>query len=72
MVLAAEDVKKMSFEERLRSIEVLKLSLLPEDEEDTPAWHGEILAERLAKARAGKAQFITLEEAKARWSKRRK
>ena len=37
-----------------------------EDEIPSPDWHGEVLAERLAKVEAGEGKFLTLPELKAR------
>ena len=70
MMLAVEDVKKMSFEERLRSIELLKTSLLPDEEFETPAWHEEVLAERRKRIEAGEEKFYTLAEVRERRAKR--
>ena len=37
-----------------------------EQEVKSPSWHGEIIAERIAKVEEGKATFVTLEELQAR------
>ena len=72
MTLLVEDIKKMTVEERLRSIEMLKISLSPtDDEDDTPEWHKEILAERMARINAGEEKFYTLAEVRAEIAQRR-
>jgi hypothetical protein len=35
----------------------------------TPDWHGEVLADRLAKIERGEGEFLTLAEVKARLQK---
>jgi hypothetical protein len=37
-----------------------------EDKPPSPAWHGEVLSERLAKVEAGDGKFLTIPELKAR------
>jgi putative addiction module component (TIGR02574 family) len=60
-----ENVSRLSKSERLQMMEVLWHSLR-DDEPQSPAWHGEIIAARLAKEEAGKAEFLTLTELKER------
>lgn len=53
------ELSRMTIEEKLREMEALwdDLSRLHESL-PSPAWHGEILAERLAKVEAGEARFV--------------
>jgi len=66
-VISADDVERMDLEERLRAMELLwdSLSRTPAAV-PSPDWHGEIVAERLAKVERGEGNFLTLAEAKAR------
>lgn len=69
MIRAAE-IAQMSLEERLQAMELLwdSLSLTP-DVVPSPAWHGEILASRLAKIERGEGEFLGLRELKERLQK---
>jgi hypothetical protein len=60
----------MSVAERVRAMELLWRSLthVP-DKVKSPAWHGNVLAQRLAKVEAGKGQFLTLPQLKHRLAK---
>lgn len=61
------DIAHMTVAERLQAMEVIWGSFLKSPEnESTPAWHGQVLSERLAKADAGEGKFLTLEELKVR------
>ena len=60
-----EKVVALSSSERLQMMEILWNSIR-KDEPPSPAWHGEILAARRAKADAGEAEFITVPELKKR------
>ena len=66
MIQVAE-IERMTVDERLRTMELLWTSLTrtPEDVA-SPDWHGEVLADRLAKIERGEGEFLTLAEAKAR------
>lgn len=59
----------LSEEERQVLIFRLQKSLRSTDEEP-PAWHGEILAERLALIESGEGKFYSLEEVKERMANR--
>ncbi len=62
-----EEVSRLNKAERLQALEVLWDAIRQEqDEPESPAWHGEVLAARLAKAEVGEAEFLTMEELKAR------
>jgi putative addiction module component (TIGR02574 family) len=71
-VIAAADIKKMTLAERLKAMELLweSISASP-DKLPSPAWHGEVLKERLAKVKAGKGSFLTIQQLKARLAKKR-
>ncbi|HEX4086258.1 MAG TPA: addiction module protein [Chthoniobacteraceae bacterium] len=63
-----ETVARLDREERLQMLEALS-EAMQKDEPDSPAWHGDILAERLAKVESGNATFFTLEELKKRFGR---
>lgn len=57
----------MSVPERLRVMEQLWEALRQnEGELASPAWHGEVLSDRKARATQGEARFLTLDQLKAR------
>lgn len=58
-------LESMTVAEKLNLMERLwtDLSHRPEDV-PTPEWHGDVLAERIAEVREGRAQFIDWETAK--------
>ena len=60
------EVKKMSLEERLQAMEMLWDSLVGETEIESPGWHQDILNEREKKIKNGEAEFISLEELRAK------
>ncbi len=64
------DIESMSPQERLDAMELLwqSLSASPGNIE-SPPWHGEVLASRLARAEAGQSRFLSLQEAEARLRK---
>jgi putative addiction module component (TIGR02574 family) len=71
-VIVASDIKTMSLAERLRAMELLWQSISAEPEKlASPAWHGKVLASRLAKVDAGKGTFLTVRQLKARLAKKR-
>ena len=60
------DIKKMSIPERLKAMEAIWDSFSHENMEmESPDWHEEILRERKAKVRDGKAGFISLADLKS-------
>ena len=62
-----EEVSRLSKAERLQAMEWLWASLSKKpDEIESPEWHGEVLAARKAKADAGEAQFLSVEQLKER------
>ncbi|VAX35902.1 hypothetical protein MNBD_UNCLBAC01-1115 [hydrothermal vent metagenome] len=61
------EIKKMSIVERLQTMEDLWNVLCHEEKGvDSPEWHREILEKRNEMMKSGKAEFITLEQLKAR------
>jgi Putative addiction module component len=61
------EIKKMSTAERLQTMEMLWESLLDDETGlPSPEWHGEILAERKRKIEENQAEFVSLDEVKAR------
>jgi len=71
-VIAASDIKKMTLGERLQAMELLweSISAYP-GKVASPEWHGEELNRRLAKVKAGKGTFLTVQQLKARLAKNR-
>jgi putative addiction module component (TIGR02574 family) len=62
-----EEVSRLSKAERLQAMEWLWASLSKEQQDlESPEWHGEVLAARKAKADAGEAQFLSVEQLKER------
>jgi putative addiction module component (TIGR02574 family) len=69
MIQPAE-IERMTVDERLQTMELLWTSLARTPEAvPSPSWHGEVLAERLAKIERGEGEFLTLPEVKARLHK---
>jgi putative addiction module component (TIGR02574 family) len=66
-VIDAAEIDKMSIEERLQAMELLWASIASSPEEPaSPAWHGEVLRDRLDKVARGEGVFLTLEQLKER------
>ncbi len=64
---ATLDLKQMSRPEKVRLMEEIWQDLSADEHElESPSWHGEIIAERIAKVEEGKATFLTLGELQAR------
>jgi hypothetical protein len=69
-MIQATDIEQMGLEERFQTMELLWASLTRTPEAvPSPDWHGEVLAERLAKIERGEGRFLTLAEVKARLQK---
>jgi hypothetical protein len=67
-MIQTADIERMSLEERLQTMELLWTSLTrTPDAVASPAWHGQVLAERLAKIERGEGEFLTLGQVKARF-----
>ena len=70
-MLAAEDVSRMTMEERVEAMELLWESISREgDSLASPAWHQSVLAERSRLADADDAEWLGLDELQARLLKR--
>jgi hypothetical protein len=66
MIQAAE-IEQMSLEERLQTMELLRVSLArTPDAVPSPDWHGEVLAARLARIERGEGEFLTIPQVKER------
>ena len=66
-MLGESEIKSMSPTQRLQTMELLWKSFSgSEHEVQSPDWHGEVLAGRLAKVEAGDGKFLTIPELKAR------
>ena len=64
---ATFDLKQMSRPEKVRLMEEIWQDLSADEQEvESPSWHCEIIAERIAKVEEGTATFLSLEELKAR------
>ena len=69
-MIQAADIERMSIAERLQTVELLWDSLAQTPEAvPSPAWHGEVIAARLAKIERGEGKFLTLAELKERLQK---
>jgi hypothetical protein len=71
-VIVASDIEKMTLAQRLQAMELLweSISFSPEKVK-SPAWHGRVLAARRVKIDAGKGNFLTIKQLKARLAKNR-
>lgn len=66
-MFAASDIEHMSVSERFQAMEVIWSSFLKSPEKvPSPAWHGDVLSQRLAEVEAGQGKFLTLEQLKER------
>jgi hypothetical protein len=64
---ATLDLKQMSRPEKVRLMEEIWQDLSADEQEvESPSWHGEIIAARMAKVAQGNATFLTLAELEAR------
>lgn len=69
-MIGAAEIEKMSLEQKLEAMELLwKFISEKPDEVPSPAWHEEIVTERLAKIDQGEAKFFSIEEARERLGK---
>lgn len=67
-MIAENEINQMSVTERLQTIEALWKSIpLGKSSIASPDWHGEVLANRKAKVRAGKGEFLSLESLRERF-----
>ena len=59
------EIRSMSHGEKVRVMELLWDELCHEEEEpESPAWHGSILAERQNEIQSGQAKFLSIDEVK--------
>ena len=69
-MIQATDIERMSLEERLQTMELLWASLVrTPDAVPSPAWHEEVVSERLAKVERGEGEFLTIPQLKRRLQK---
>ncbi len=69
-MIQAADIEQMGLEERLHTMELLWASLARTPEAvPSPDWHGEVIADRLAKIERGEGEFLTLAQVKERLQK---
>jgi putative addiction module component (TIGR02574 family) len=69
-MIQAADIERMSIAERLQTVELLWDSLAQTPEAvPSPAWHGDVIAARLAKIERGEGEFLTLAELRERLQK---
>ncbi len=66
-----DDIERMSFAQRMQAMELLWHSMSREPARlKSPAWHKQVLSQRLAKVEAGEGNFLTLAQLKQRLAKR--
>ena len=69
-MIETAEIERMSFTERLKTMELLWRSMAAQPGKlESPAWHKKVLEKRLAKIKAGKAEFLTLSRLKKRLAK---
>jgi len=70
-MIQAADIEQMSLEEQLQAMELLwsSLSRTP-NAVPSPDWHGDILAERMAKIERGEGKFLSIPQLKDRLQSR--
>lgn len=69
-MIQAADIEQMSLEEQLQAMELLwaSLSRAP-NSVPSPDWHGDVLAERMAKIERGEGKFLSIPQLKERLQK---
>ena len=69
-MIQAADIEQMSLEEQLQAMELLwsSLSRTP-NAVPSPDWHGDILAERMAKIERGEGEFLSIPQLRERLQK---
>lgn len=69
-MIQAADIEQMSLQEQLQAMELLWTSLSRRPNAvPSPDWHGDILAERLAKIEHGEGEFLSISQLKERLQK---
>lgn len=67
-LMRISEIRKMSVQERLTTMEQLWDSLCQEDVDlESPSWHGEILAERKKMMDSPDARYLTIEQLRDRY-----
>ena len=69
-MIQAADIEQMSLEEQLQAMELLwaSLSRTP-NAVPSPDWHGDVLAERMAKIERGEGEFLSIAQLRERLDK---
>lgn len=66
--MSITEIKAMSREEQLKTMELLWDEICHQDQEpESPDWHKDVLEDRQAKVAEGKAKYLTLDEIKKRF-----
>lgn len=69
-MIEVAEIAKMTIEEKLQVMELLWASITSKSQElPSPAWHEEVLNERLAKIARGEGEFLTIDQVKERLHK---
>jgi hypothetical protein len=69
-MIQAADIEQMSLEEQLQALELLWASLSRRPNAvPSPDWHGDVLAERMAKIERGEGEFLSMQQLKERLQK---
>jgi hypothetical protein len=66
MPAVMEAIDRMSSDERVKTMEYLWAVMTVTAEPESPAWHGDILAERRRRVAAGEEGFMSVAESKRR------
>ena len=62
-MLTPAEIQKMTIPERMDAIDLLWESIIESGTDvPSPAWHQDVLRERMREIESGKAEFMTLEE----------
>jgi putative addiction module component (TIGR02574 family) len=66
-MLTQADIEKMTIPERMDAIDKLWTSIFESGADiPSPDWHKDILEERMEEIKSGKAEWLTLDEVRAR------
>jgi putative addiction module component (TIGR02574 family) len=64
-MLTQADIEEMTIPERMEAIDKLWISIIESSSGvPSPDWHKDVLKQRKARVKSGKAKFYTLEEAR--------
>ena len=66
MPAVMEAIDRMSFADKVKTMEYLWAAMTATAEPEPPAWHGDILAERRRRVEAGEEGFVSVAESKRR------